>query len=144
MRSDECFRHTENGFELYVKDTEATVRRRHLPRAHLRRRLVNRQRDDPGADIDANQAPEIQTMYSVPFPVSVIRTRMRQEFERHRYVNKLPVVDVLIMQNNAEYQETMNFWKQTTHIMSYFPEENFRGHERLPKNFMNAFLEGRN
>ncbi|KAI0168379.1 hypothetical protein BJ166DRAFT_522240 [Pestalotiopsis sp. NC0098] len=89
-------------------------------------------------------APEIQTMYSVPFPVSVIRTRMRQEFERHRYVNKLPVVDVLIMQNNAEYQETMNFWKQTTHIMSYFPEENFRGHERLPKNFMNAFLEGRN
>ncbi|KAK6217807.1 hypothetical protein LQW54_003316 [Pestalotiopsis sp. IQ-011] len=104
MHSDECFRHTENGFELYVRDTEATIRRRRLPRAHLRRRLVNRQRDDPGADIDANQAPEIQTMYSVPFPVSVIRTRMRQEFERHRYVNKLPVVDVLIMQNNAEYQ----------------------------------------
>jgi hypothetical protein len=37
----------------------------------------------------------------------------------------------------------MNFWKQTTHVMSYFPEENFRGHERLPKNFMNAFLEVR-
>lgn len=104
MRSDECFRHTENGSELYVQETETNARRRRLPRAHLRRRLVNRQRDDPGADIDANQAPEIQTMYSVPFPVSVIRTRMRQEFERHRYVNKLPVVDVLIMQNNAEYQ----------------------------------------
>lgn len=43
-------------------------------------------------------------MYSVPFPVAVIRTRMRQEFERHRFVNKLPVVDVLLMQNNAEYQ----------------------------------------
>lgn len=43
-------------------------------------------------------------MYSIPFPVSVIRTRMRQEFERHRFVNKLPVVDVLLMQNNAEYQ----------------------------------------
>ncbi|KAK8090284.1 nadh-ubiquinone oxidoreductase kda subunit [Apiospora hydei] len=89
-------------------------------------------------------APEIQTMYSVPFPVSVIRTRMREEFERHRFVNKIPVVDVLLMQNNAEYQETMNFWKQTTHVMSYFPEENFRGHERLPKTFMQGFLEGRN
>ncbi|KAK7952648.1 uncharacterized protein PG986_008376 [Apiospora aurea] len=89
-------------------------------------------------------APEIQTMYSVPFPVSVIRTRMREEFERHRSVNKIPVVDVLLMQNNAEYQETMNFWKQTTHVMSYFPEENFRGHERLPKTFMQGFLEGRN
>jgi len=29
---------------------------------------------------------------------------MRQEFERHRYVNKLPVIDVLLFQNDAEYQ----------------------------------------
>lgn len=50
------------------------------------------------------QAPEIQTMYSVPLPVSVIRTRMREEFERHRFVNKLPVVDVLLFQSDAEYQ----------------------------------------
>lgn len=83
-------------------------------------------------------------MYSVPFPVSVIRTRMRQEFERYRYVNKLPVVDVLIQKNNAEYQEMMNFWKQTTHVMSYFNEESFRGADRLPKNFIHGFLEGRN
>lgn len=53
--------------------------------------------------VDA-QAPEIQTMYNVPFPVSVIRTKMRQEFERHRYVNKLPVIDVLLFQSHAEYQ----------------------------------------
>lgn len=50
------------------------------------------------------QAPEIQTMYNVPLPVSVIRTRMREEFERHRYINKLPVVDVLLFQSDAEYQ----------------------------------------
>jgi NADH dehydrogenase (ubiquinone) 1 alpha subcomplex subunit 6 len=43
-------------------------------------------------------------MYSVPQPVSAIRTRMRQEFERHRFVDKLPVVDVLLMQSNADYQ----------------------------------------
>lgn len=40
-------------------------------------------------------------------------------------------------------QETMNFWRQTTHIMSYFKDENFRGDERLPKNFMDGFLEVR-
>ncbi|KUI65644.1 hypothetical protein VM1G_00690 [Cytospora mali] len=89
-------------------------------------------------------APEIQTMYNIPFPVSVIRTRMRQEFERHRYVNKLPVIDVLLFQSDAEYQETMNFWKQSNHIMSYFQEENFRGDKRLPSSFMSGFLEGRN
>ncbi|KAI5867955.1 hypothetical protein GGS23DRAFT_4176 [Durotheca rogersii] len=49
-------------------------------------------------------APEIQTMYSINFPVPVIRTRMRQEFERNRFVNNLAVVDVLLLKNNAEYQ----------------------------------------
>lgn len=52
----------------------------------------------------AFQAPEIQTMYNVPFPVSVIRTRIREEFERNRFVNKLPIVDVLLFKSNAEYQ----------------------------------------
>lgn len=43
-------------------------------------------------------------MYRVPFPVSVIRSRVRQEFERNRFVNKLPVVDVLLFRSNADYQ----------------------------------------
>jgi hypothetical protein len=37
----------------------------------------------------------------------------------------------------------MNFWKQTTHVMSYFNEENFRGDKRLPSNFITGFLEVR-
>lgn len=61
-----------------------------------------------GRDLEADgsplQAPEIQTMYNVPLPVSVIRTRLREQFEKHRYVNKLPVVDVLLFQSHAEYQ----------------------------------------
>ncbi|KAL6869518.1 ndufa6 NADH-ubiquinone oxidoreductase subunit [Amphichorda felina] len=93
---------------------------------------------------DASQAPEIQTMYNLPMPVSTIRTRIRQEFERHRYVNKLPVTDVLLFKSHAEYQEMMNFWKQTTHVLSYFKDENFRGDKRLPSSFMSGFLEGRN
>lgn len=89
-------------------------------------------------------APEVQTMYNVSMPVADIRTRMRQEFEKHRYAQKLSVVDVLLFKSHAEYQETMNFWKQSTHIMSYFKEENFRGDKRLPSSFMTGFLEGRN
>jgi NADH dehydrogenase (ubiquinone) 1 alpha subcomplex subunit 6 len=89
-------------------------------------------------------APEIQTMYSVPLPVSALRTRIRQEFERHRNVNKLDVTDVLITKATIDYQETMNYWRQATHIMSYFKEENFRGDKRLPKNFITGFLDGRN
>jgi hypothetical protein len=56
------------------------------------------------ADKFCFQAPEIQTMYNMPMPISTIRTRIRQEFERQRYVSKLPVVDVLLFKGNAEYQ----------------------------------------
>ena len=35
-------------------------------------------------------------MYTLSMPVSQLRTKMRQEFERHRYVNQLRTVDVHI------------------------------------------------
>jgi NADH dehydrogenase (ubiquinone) 1 alpha subcomplex subunit 6 len=43
-------------------------------------------------------------MYNLPMPVSTIRTRIRQEFEKHRYANQLPVVDILLFKSNADYQ----------------------------------------
>lgn len=50
------------------------------------------------------KAPEIQQMYSLNIPVSEIRTKVRQEFERHRYVNQLSVVDMLLFQSHSEFQ----------------------------------------
>ncbi len=50
------------------------------------------------------QAPEIQQMYSLNMPVSAIRTKMRQEFERHRYVAQLKTVDVLLFNSHTEFQ----------------------------------------
>ncbi|MCJ1307523.1 hypothetical protein MMC25_001169 [Agyrium rufum] len=89
------------------------------------------------------QAPEIQSMYSLNKPISELRTKMRSEFERHRYVKQLSVVDMLIFQNHAEYQEIMNYWKQLPHVMKYFRTEEDRT-AKLPENFIQGFLEGRN
>ncbi|RYN56044.1 hypothetical protein AA0118_g8546 [Alternaria tenuissima] len=88
-------------------------------------------------------APEIQTMYSLNMPVSTLRTKMRQEFERHRYVNQLKTVDVLLFNSHQEFQETLNFWKQLSHVLKYFRAEE-DPKVRLPNNFINGFLEGRN
>ncbi|KAL6704611.1 hypothetical protein ACN47E_008008 [Coniothyrium glycines] len=88
-------------------------------------------------------APEIQTMYALNLPVSTLRTKMRQEFERHRYVNQLKTVDVLLFHCHQEYQETMNFWKQMSNVLKYFRAEE-EPKTRLPNNFINGFLEGRN
>ncbi|GAB7322760.1 hypothetical protein MBLNU13_g05337t2 [Cladosporium sp. NU13] len=90
-----------------------------------------------------NAAPEIQTMYTLNMPVSTIRTKMRQEFERHRYVSKLKTADVLIYKSHAEFQETLNFWKQLSHVLKYFrAEEDPKA--TLPKSFIAGFLQGRN
>jgi hypothetical protein len=52
----------------------------------------------------STQAPEIQQMYSLNMPVSAVRTKMRQEFERHRYVAQLKTVDVLLFNSHSEFQ----------------------------------------
>lgn len=43
-------------------------------------------------------------MYSLNMPVSKVRTKVRSEFEKHRYVNQLGVVDVLLFQSHSEFQ----------------------------------------
>ncbi|KAF7545301.1 hypothetical protein G7046_g9597 [Stylonectria norvegica] len=106
--------------------------------ADLKRRVLSSYREW------IRSAAEIQTMYNMPFPPAVIRTRIREEFERQRYVTRPHVADMLLFKSHTEFQETMNFWKQTTHVMSYFKGENFRGDSRLPSNFMTGFMEGRN
>ncbi|KAL1616032.1 hypothetical protein SLS54_008690 [Diplodia seriata] len=85
-------------------------------------------------------APEIQKMYMLNIPVSQIRTKTRQEFERHRYVQQLQTVDVLLQQSNAEFQETLNYWKQLSHVLKYFKVEEEPKH-KLPNNFVSGFLE---
>lgn len=81
-------------------------------------------------------------MYSLNLPVSTLRTKVRQEFERHRYVNQLKTVDVLLFNSHQEFQETLNYWKQVSHVLKYFRAEE-EPKARLPANFINGFLEVR-
>lgn len=55
-------------------------------------------------------------MYQLSIPVAEIRTKIRQEFERHRYVKQLSVVDVLLFQSHAEYQVGFGFLYETAYI----------------------------
>jgi NADH dehydrogenase (ubiquinone) 1 alpha subcomplex subunit 6 len=107
------------------------------------RRDADRATYSSAAEADQKrQAPEVQTMYSLNMPVSTLRTKIRQEFERHRYVNQLKTVDVLLFNSHQEFQETLNFWKQLSHVLKYFRAEE-EPKARLPANFINGFLEVR-
>ncbi|KAF7723199.1 hypothetical protein EC973_002274 [Apophysomyces ossiformis] len=84
--------------------------------------------------------PEIVRLHELDLPSSALRAKIREQFEQHRYVEDLGVKDVLLAKGQMEYQETMNVWKQTNHIMNYFAKE-----EAPPKptTFLEKFYEGR-
>ncbi|KAI8381264.1 uncharacterized protein BYT42DRAFT_495048 [Radiomyces spectabilis] len=84
--------------------------------------------------------PEIIKIHELNLPSAVVRAKIREEFEKNRYVEDIGVTDVLLAKGQMEYQETMNVWKQTNHIMNYFSKD-----EAAPKptTFLEKFYEGR-
>jgi hypothetical protein len=58
-------------------------------------------------------------MYSLNMPVSAIRTKMRQEFERHRYVQQLKTVDVLLFNSHQEYQVHFRLLPETSQTLTF-------------------------
>lgn len=82
--------------------------------AEARRRAIQLYRDFQ------RSAPEIQSMYLLNIPISLLRSKIRQEFERNRFVTDPRAIDVLLFKGRAEFQETMNYWKQKCHVMAFF------------------------
>lgn len=94
--------------------------------------------------------PEIVQQYRLDYPLSRVRSRVRQEFERHRYVTDVRVIDVLLLKGTQELHETMNLWKQDSHLHNYFNADVPKGQEvaqgAIPKRekpFLQRFFEGR-
>lgn len=105
--------------------TQAELRQRVL---HLYRRYMRYSR-------------EMSDIYELDMPVSNIKTKIRQEFERQRFVNDLGVANVLYMKGQMEFQELINFWKQQCHVLRYFDDQKKYG--AVDKNdFIKNFLRG--
>ncbi|KAI9139715.1 NADH/ubiquinone oxidoreductase [Paraphysoderma sedebokerense] len=107
-------------------------------------------------------AEELPSLYYLELPASTLRRRIRAEFEKNRYVNDLSTVDILIFKGQTELQETLNLWKQKTHIMRFLETEEASfgrgvdglagagvgdvkriGGESTDKSFLGRFLAGR-
>ncbi|ODV69513.1 NADH dehydrogenase, alpha subcomplex, subunit 6, partial [Hyphopichia burtonii NRRL Y-1933] len=105
--------------------TSADMRKRVL---HLYRKYIRSSR-------------EFCDLYELDMPVSNVKTKIRQEFERQRFVKDLEVSNVLYMKGQMEYQELMNFWKQQCHVLRYFEDQDQYG--AVDKNdFVKNFLRG--
>ncbi|KAK6466036.1 NADH-ubiquinone oxidoreductase B14 subunit (CI-B14) [Scheffersomyces coipomensis] len=86
---------------------------------------------------------EFCDIYELDMPVANVKTKIRQEFERQRYVNDLDVSNILLAKGQMEFQELINFWKQQCHVMRYFDDQN--RYNVVDKNdFVKNFLRGNN
>jgi NADH dehydrogenase (ubiquinone) 1 alpha subcomplex subunit 6 len=64
-------------------------------------------------------APEICTLYCLNVSPAVVRAKIRQDFERTRWVDDLEAMDILLHKGHVEFQETLNCWKMESHVMRY-------------------------
>lgn len=84
-------------------------------------------------------APEICNLYKLEIDARTVQRRIRQEFEKNRYVRDLSITDILIFKGRAELEETMNLWKQPTHVMRFFTDPMA---PPKPKDFLSNFYNG--
>jgi NADH dehydrogenase (ubiquinone) 1 alpha subcomplex subunit 6 len=70
--------------------------------------------------LNDTQAAEIQALYPLDVPVPQIRRRMREEFEKNRYVKNLDVINAVLMKGTMELEEMLHMWKTHSHVMKYF------------------------
>ncbi|EGF82234.1 hypothetical protein BATDEDRAFT_7145, partial [Batrachochytrium dendrobatidis JAM81] len=71
-------------------------------------------------------SPTIVDIYKLDITSRTLRARIRQEFEKHRFVTDLQVIDILLFKGRTEYEETMNFWKQKSHVMRFFSNDPYQ------------------
>ncbi|CAH2351074.1 putative NADH-ubiquinone oxidoreductase 14.8 kDa subunit [[Candida] railenensis] len=115
----------------------AETTRRSASNAELRSRVLHLYRKY------MRYSKEMSELYELDMPVSNVKTKIRQEFERQRFVNDLSVANVLYMKGQMEFQEIINFWKQQCHVLRYFEDQS--NYNVVDKNdFIKGFLRGNN
>lgn len=111
----------------------AETTRRSLTQADMRKRVLHLYRRY------IRNAKEFSDLYELDMPVSNVKTKIRQEFERQRFVNDLDVTNVLYAKGQMEFQELINFWKQQCHVLRYFEDQhdyNIVDKDDFVKNFL--------
>ncbi|XP_047483899.1 NADH dehydrogenase [ubiquinone] 1 alpha subcomplex subunit 6-like [Penaeus chinensis] len=84
------------------------------------------------------QIPYILIDYDFPKSKEQCREKLREEFEKHRHVQDIRVIDMLVIKGQMELKETVEIWKQKHGLMAYWRDSV----DPKPKDFLSKFLDG--
>ncbi|XP_076654352.1 NADH dehydrogenase (ubiquinone) B14 subunit [Halictus rubicundus] len=82
--------------------------------------------------------PQMLLEYDIPKTQKECQQRLREEFNRHRTVTDLRVIDLLVAKGQMKLQEISHLWITKGGLMDNFKETI----EPKPKDFMSKFLSG--
>lgn len=88
------------------------------------------------------QIPHMLTRYDIPRSVEQCRAKLKEIFTRNRDVTDIRRIDMLIIQGQMELQDTVEVWKQKTHLDEFFANTYSYSTKKNKKKFMSKFLDG--
>ncbi|XP_054258582.1 NADH dehydrogenase [ubiquinone] 1 alpha subcomplex subunit 6-like [Macrosteles quadrilineatus] len=84
------------------------------------------------------QIPIIVHDFHIPKTEKQCYAKLREEFDKHKDVKDIRLIDMLIIKGQMELKEIVNKWKQECHLMMYFKDTV----EPKPKDFLSKFMSG--
>lgn len=81
--------------------------------------------------VDTNNLPKTEAQ---------CKAKLREEFLKHKDVDDIRIVDMLVIKGKMTLQEIVEKWQQPTHIMRYWKDTQ----EPKPTDFLSKFISGKN